>query len=306
MRKLRSYLQIAAFAALVFSCVPEANSPWDADDAWYRTGKEVNPDYADVLYFVSTDIMHSETADGSTTYRAVLSDGEKALLDREFAHMQNKVFRDSLNFFAPYYHQMTFESFFLSAGEWKPVADATYDECFDAFQYYMDNVNSGRPYILAGFSQGAMVVKEILKRMSAEQYAGMVAAYVIGFELTEEDIESPYIIPATGAYDRGVTISYNSVCSLDSVWPLVCTNPAACINPVNWCTDSTPAPLQVGDISVSVALDTDNQIVVVTGFGDNPPERDFEEPWPKGNLHGQEIIIYADHLGRNALDRAYR
>ena len=300
---------ILAAGAALCACGPAAgeagNGWWESPEAWYDSGREVNPEFADVLYFVSTNIMESSDAEGSKSMRAVLGPEEKELLSHEIGHMCGKVYRDSLNFFAPFYHEMTMESFYLPWEEMGEAFEATQRECLDAFDYYMDNLNGGRPYTLAGYSQGALMVKHILKNMTDRQYEGMVAAYVIGFELTAEDLRSPHIRPARNAYDKGVTISFNSVCDVDCTWDMVCSEPAACINPVNWCTDSTPAPLISGETSLSVAVDPSHHVVVVTGYGDNPPRSPYPEPWPSGNLHGQELRLYSRSLSRNALDRAY-
>ncbi|MDO5320800.1 MAG: DUF3089 domain-containing protein [Bacteroidia bacterium] len=270
---------------------------------WFHTEEAVNDGYADVLYFVSTNVFKSFDEEGNHSFRAVLGEDERKAMSREMAKVYETVFKDSLNFFSPYYHQTTFDAINLPKPDFDLIMGETGAECLDAFNYYMENMNGGRPFILAGFSQGAMFVKSILKNMTDEQYRGMVAAYVIGYELTSEDLDCPHIVAAGNATDTGVTISYNSVCSVDSIWPMVYSAPATCINPVNWRTDATPAPLVYGDLSLSVAVDPAYNVVVVTGYGDNLPKAKFEAPWPEGNLHHEEILIYAESLGRNALDR---
>lgn len=302
---MKRVIIILAAVLAVVACGMGESGPWAEEEAWFQTGEKVNAGYADVLYFVSTNIMDSQDEDGNNSLRAVLNDGEKAVLALEMDYIHKNIFPDSLNFFAPFYHQVTFETFSAPQEELDMACRATEQECLDAFNYYMDNVNGGRPYILAGFSQGALMVKSIVKNMTDSQFERMAAAYVIGFEITVEDLQSPHIIPAEGPRDKGVTVSFNSVCSTDSIWPLVCADPAVCINPVNWCTDSTPAPLWDGDIALSASVDPEYNVVVVSGYGDNPPKPAFDAPWRDGNLHHQEIKIYNNSLARNALDRAY-
>lgn len=293
------------FAMLVFiGCGNKSVSPWNSEDAWFQTGKAINANYTDVLYFVSVNILNSTDADGNKSLTAVLNDEEKKLLSMEMAYMRDSVFADSLNYFAPFYHEVTMDALLASGDSLQLAFESNEQECLGAFNYYMENLNNGRPFILAGFSLGGMMVKSLLKNMTDEQYKQMVAAYVIGDELTALDLKCPRVKPAHNATDRGVTISFNSVTNVDSIWPLICSNPAACINPVNWCTDATPAPLQDGEISLSVAVDTVKKVLVVTGYGDNLPSAPFE-PWPKGCLHHQDILLYSKSLGRNALKRAY-
>lgn len=296
--------RILLFAlAVITAC--QSNDYWADSNNWFQTGNEINENYTDVIYFVSTNIVESRDAGGRESARALLGPDERAALIQEIDYIHKTIYSDSLNYFAPIYHQVTMNSFLnLELEDLDPQIAATEQECLQAFNYYMANFNNGRPYILAGFSQGAMMVKSLVKNMTDSQLEQMVAAYVIGFELTEEDLNNPHIIPAKTATDTGVTISYNSVMTPDSIWPLVCTAPATCINPVNWCTDQTPATLWDGDIQLSAAVDTTYNVVVVSGY-QTPPVAPFPEPWPSGNLHHQEILIYAPTLHRNALDRAY-
>lgn len=302
-------LVLSLLSGVVFCACASSHSvsPWASADSWYHTGVEVNDDYADVIYFVSTEVLESRDSAGCTCVHALLTPEERAALTQEMAYIHDNIYPDSLNFFSPYYHQVTFESLSLPGDTLKRAFEETYEECLDAFNYYLENLNNGRPFILAGFSQGAMIVKHLLKNMGDSQYENLVAAYVIGYELNAEDLLSPHIFPASCANDRGVTVSFNSVCSLDCVWDLVCPAPVACINPVNWRTDSTAASLRAGDFDLTVSVDTSANMVLVSGYGDNPP-KPFSSvaPWPTGNLHSQEIVIYAQSLRRNALERAYR
>jgi hypothetical protein len=67
-----------------------------------------------------------------------------------------------------------------------PKADA-----FAAFDYYINNYNNGRPFILAGHSQGSNVLVYLLaKYMKAhpDVQKRMVAAYVIGYSVTDETL----------------------------------------------------------------------------------------------------------------------
>jgi hypothetical protein len=52
-----------------------------------------------------------------------------------------------------------------------------------AFDYYIKNLNDGRPFILAGHSQGSIMILEILAsymKANPEVYRRMIAAYAIG------------------------------------------------------------------------------------------------------------------------------
>ena len=53
----------------------------------------------------------------------------------------------------------------------------------------MKNQNNGHRFILAGFSQGAMLTIDLLKHMTDEQFSRMVANYMLGYRLSEKDLQ---------------------------------------------------------------------------------------------------------------------
>ena len=307
--KIKHSLSILFGLILIFSCSSEQSSPWASPDSWYQSGAEVNDDFADVLYLVSTEVMQSFNPDSTESYIALLTDEERGPINHEMEYMYRSTFKDSLNFFAPFYHQMTMSAVMLPAEEQEVYYQQVVAEVCDAFDWYMEHLNGGRRFILAGFSQGAMLVKSLLNHMTDEQYTGLVAAYVIGADVDAGELASPHIKAARSAYDTGVTVSFNSVASIDGIWDYVCSDPAICINPVNWHTDSTPATLYESRVGVelTVAVDTEYNVLVVTGYGDELPDAKVATaPWPENCLHGRELILYAESVGQNAKDRAYR
>lgn len=282
----------------------QAEGPWSRDFNWYKSQRPVDTSFADVFYLVSTNILRDTIFDGTIRYRASLTDTQKSILGMEISYIENRVFNDSLNFFAPYYHQYTMDALSLTKEEFKDLADQVTKEAYEAFCYYFDHNNGGRPFILAGFSQGAQLVKEIVKMMTPEQKERMAAAYVLGWGLSEEDLKNPSIIPAQNAFDKGVTVSFNTVASLDGLWDAVMNNAAYCINPLNWKLDATRARLQYNGQDVTIHLDTANKVLVAEGF--EKEKLPLAEPWPADCLHHYEIMFYAPALGRNAKDRVYR
>lgn len=98
------------------------------------------------------------------------------------------------------------------------------EEALKIFQYYMNNINDGRPFILAGYSQGAIMVRAILGTLTDDEYKNMKAAYMIGMGLDDQALNDPYIKPATGEFDKGVTISYNSAAGKEDIWEVILAN----------------------------------------------------------------------------------
>ena len=87
-------------------------------------------------------------------------------------------------------------------------------DAFAAFDYYIKNYNNGRPFILASHSQGSNVMIFLLAEYMKEHpevYKKMIAAYVIGYSVTDDYLaKNPHLKFAEGADDTGVIISYNT------------------------------------------------------------------------------------------------
>ena len=99
-------------------------------------------------------------------------------------------------------------------------------------------------------------------------------------------------------------MSFNSAMSADALWPML-SDGAACINPINWRTDSTPATLSYKGDTAQVSVDTLHNYLQVSGL--DPDKYVFaplEGYAPKGNLHHWDLLFYGDHLRRNALLRS--
>lgn len=83
-------------------------------------------------------------------------------------------------------------------------------DIYAALDYFFENYNQGHPFILAGHSQGSAMLKIALCdyfKEHTEYLERMVAAYVIGFSITPDDLEAnPALKFAEGADDTGVIV----------------------------------------------------------------------------------------------------
>lgn len=279
---------------------------------WYTNERN---GVADVFYIVSTEIGDYNLPDGMVGHLAdTYADslrlplyGEMLGVDTLFCG--NEV---ALNFYAPYYRQCSLQTVMEeSAGSlWKEFAFADVERAFD---HFLKHINQGRPFVLAGFSQGALAVRELLRRMDDDTYQRMVAAYVIGYHITKADLEEcGHIKPATGPSDTGVTVCYNSVKTADCAIPSISGGNVVAINPVNWRTDNTPATLvtepspllpvnEQRKDTLTVRLDTTSQLLLVDGY----TATDYVLPLfgKEGNYHTREIWLYRDCLKQNIAQR---
>ena len=161
---------------------------------------------------------------------------------------QAAAFAPTANIFAPYWRQvnamklsdMSYEE--VDRAEWaEPRTDV-----YAALDYYFEHLNNGRPYFIAGHSQGSrlsyMVLSEYMKE-HPDYYSRMIAAYCIGDSLTKQYLEENlHVKAAQRADDLGVVISWNTEGPENKGKDSLVVSPGAiAINPLNWRTDDTPA-----------------------------------------------------------------
>ena len=274
---------------------------------WYVSNRHSQ---ADIFYIISTETGDYTLPDGRTCHYAdTYADSLRAPLYGEMLGVDT-LLSGQFNFYSPYYRQcslQTFEDDSLKSVR-MPLA---LNDVRRAFKHYLEQLNGGRPFIMAGYSQGAALMLELLKEMDDDTFSRLIAAYAIG-----TTIETPHrhIVPAKGSDDTGVTICYNSVrnasCTMKG-W----THSSIAINPINWQTDSTsvtlitePSPLkpvaeQQKD-TMTVHLDKASGLLFVEGF----TGQDYILPLigVEGNYHSREIWLYRQQLRENMALRAAR
>lgn len=151
--------------------------------------------------------------------------------------------------FAPYYRQAEFRRALKEIN--MPVEKQKFiwpgiDDVQDAFRYYMKHYNNGRPFILLGFSQGAVALLEVMKTQFADPNVNgkLVAAYLIGYpNMPKTFPQYPHLRTAQRADDTGVIITYNSQAPGKVKSVFTGGKDVYCINPVNWRTDSKIAEI---------------------------------------------------------------
>lgn len=160
-------------------------------------------------------------------------------------NMERGIYEASAVMYAPFYRQMTFPVYSMSEEEMKPYLEIAYNDVRAAFEYYIENLNNGRPIILAGFSQGSQLLLMLMEEYFDDSALcdKLVAAYCIGWRITEEDIrENPHLKVAEREDDTGVIISFNTEAEgVDDSIMIPKGVKTLGINPLNWKTDSTPA-----------------------------------------------------------------
>lgn len=227
-------------------------------DCWYQIPK-ITKD-VDTFYIYATEYIMGSLAEGAPDY-ADLDNAEMLQGAALEYQLHATAYADSTNVFMPYYRQ----SGMRFAGEvWKKsgnidaaISGMPYHDITAALDYYFKHYNNGRPFIIAGHSQGSAILRLVLKnyfREHPEYYKRMIAAYVIGYSITKDDLKSnPHMKFAAGETDTGVIISWNTEGrkNMEENVPTTVLLPGAIsINPLNWKLDGTyaPASLNLGSL----------------------------------------------------------
>jgi len=244
---------------------------------------------------------------------------------------QATAFEPIANIYAPYYRQVDLS---LPADVRDTLVNTLpTSDGIAAFDYYLKNYNNGRPYILAGHSQGSNVLVNLLSGYMNDhpvEYQRMIAAYVIGYSVTNAYLaDNPHLKFAEGPDDTGVIISYNTEApdTVPGTNPVVLSG-ALAINPITWTRSETlaPASANLGSILLnpdgSVILDAQGNFVKYMNYADArvDTERDVlicstadEDNLAPGNAtfgrgvyHSFDYPFYYYNIRENAANRVAR
>lgn len=173
-------------------------------------------------------------------------------------------FASFTNMYAPYYRQLSGVAILKNPTEEKLYnalgSNVTRTDVYAALDYYFEHCNKGKPYILAGHSQGSIALKHVLSEymeIHPEYLENMVACYAIGWYFPQSWFDAhPRIKKAAGETDTGVLITWNTEGPGGTKFSLTVGNhDGFCINPLNWRTDETPADVSLNKGSVFIDRD---------------------------------------------------
>lgn len=210
------------------------NSNW----AYFET--ETTDKMADVFFVCPTVYFGSDDS-----YNMALTDEDTKADFLGAINMEKEIYDFDSRFFAPYYRQVGLNVYSMETSDREEYLELAFDDVENAFEYYYENCNDGRPIILAGFSQGADMCIRLMKECFNDESRQdqLIACYAIGWSITEEETrEYPQLKFAEGESDTGVVISFNSEAeSVDNSLTVPKGTKTLAINPLNWKTDGTIA-----------------------------------------------------------------
>lgn len=267
-------------------------------------------------------------------YPTLVANPEVALMDcndpqvrrktLNFTRAQAGLWGKSARIFSPYVRQLEYARVLKAVGgNWESSEIRRgVDDTREAFRYYLEHYNHGRPFILFGHSQGAMDLYCLLKNekeISAEN--GLVAAYLIGLpKVTHHKFDADFagrsVKSADDAGTPGVVVVWNTQ-NAEAKESIFTAPDVLCINPLNWQTDETAAPASEnrGAVLYDYRDNTTRQIPFFCGakidlskgalIVDLPSQSTYDSNamMGKGIFHGNDIWFFAGNLRENALLR---
>ena len=227
---------------------------YSKDDNWMY--KETNGNHeVDLVYFYPTVTQYPNNNAMSEINREMKESAAYAFAETA------SCFAPYTNVFAPYYTQLpihiTHEQIARHCKEYdipfenfnNYLGMITYTkvrtDAYAALDYYFEHYNNGKPFILAGHSQGSAVCQVVLKeymRVHPELLSRMVVTYSGGFAITKDYLQqNSHLKYASSETDTGVIVSWTTEAPGAVANCAVTPANSICINPLNWKRDGTPA-----------------------------------------------------------------
>lgn len=232
---------ILAVSIWLSGCSRQTNAADYSDSSnWAYFETDTADRTADVFFVCPTVYFGSDNS-----FNMQLNDEDTKADFLGAVNMEKGIYDPESRFFAPYYRQAGLNVYTMEISEREQYLALAFDDVRNAFEYYYENCNDGRPIILAGFSQGADMCIRLVKEcfQDEDRRDQLIACYAVGWSLTEEEIrEYPHLKPAEGENDTGVIISFNSEAEfIDHSLTIPEGTKTLAVNPLNWKTDSSAA-----------------------------------------------------------------
>ncbi len=232
---MRQLFFITLFVYVLATGCKEENSSEHSDysntASWYIINGGLTGADADVFYIYPTVFRGDEVPCGNNMdiYAPLLRQQAQNTINQQIG-----VFSYSARVFVPFYRQVAKNALIQDDPDLERYISIAYNDVEAAFNYYIEHYNNNRPFILAGHSQGSMLLLELMRKRFHDKYLmdKLVAAYTIGYTLNRENSKS-WMRIANNKDDIGVIILYNSVGYPEAESPSV-KGYTECINPLNW------------------------------------------------------------------------
>lgn len=139
---------------------------------------------ADVFFIYPTVYFSGEYWNAPITNSAV-----RERVARVITPLYAAPFAASANLFMPLYRQAAPYSFMTSSEDGRQARELAYQDVASAFKAFMTTHNKGRPFIIAGYGQGALYGLRLISDLQASDRSRLVAAYLLEVALPVEVVK---------------------------------------------------------------------------------------------------------------------
>jgi hypothetical protein len=270
---------------------------------------------ADVFYVHPTSYLGS-------SWNAPLDDATvNTASDMGGTRIQATAFNGCCAVYAPRYRQANMTVFTEPSADGARALRLAGDDVVAAFRFYLEHYNRGRPFVLAGHSQGSIVATRILEEPAFADAIRerLVAAYLIGSPLSETAPAG--LLPICAAPTQtGCVVAFNARSSayVKGIEPEPVEG-RLCVNPLTWRHDEAAAPAASNRGAVffeasgtpaprpgfaSARCDAGVLRVELTGKPPRDlPSRILDYAIGAGNYHPIEYGLFFADLRENAVER---
>lgn len=224
---------------------------WDPSDSIPKPlRKEERDSVVDVFFLHPTTFTKKKRSKQGNA--AIDDDYINAKTDYSTILYQASVFNQEARVFAPRYRQAHIRSFFIKDKEKRGKRfSLAYEDLKNAFEYYLQHWNNGRPIIIASHSQGSLLGEQLLKDYFEDKALQnkLVVAYILGWSVPKDYFSS--LKMCTDSLQTGCICSWRTL--RKNYVPRYLKDEKGnsyATNPLTWSTDKTYAPRDLNKGSV--------------------------------------------------------
>lgn len=285
---------------------------------------------------VDVFFVHPTGYTSNKSWNAPWDDPEAAKQTSTMMRNVASVFNAASKVYAPRYRQCTLYAILDNETQSGIQAiNLAYSDVERAFEYYLEFYNDGRPFILAGHSQGSLHAFRLLqeKIIGTPLADRLVSAYIIGYAVPES---IPGIEPSRNELDTGTVIGWNTytksgnydfftkyaVIWLDGSYQKISSRSLVQTNPLSWKLHGITVSKEknLGSLPASetneklpelvprvTGADTTGPVLIITkpqidGFSGSKQAPSFLNA-NFGDYHIYDYSLFYENIRKNVVDR---